>query len=335
LNGIDISNYQTGIDLSAVPCDFVIILVTEGQRVVNTDWRRQCEMALSLGKAVMLYHYIEGGDASGEADTFWNTTREYSGRVCYAVDWEAGSNRAWGIESYLETLVKRLKANLNRTVILYAPSGAYPRGVAARQASPTWVAQYANTSATGYQDHPWNEGAYQADIRQYSGTGRLPGWGGDLDLDKSYATKQQWAQWAGNEEDMPLSDDDINKVVNGVWLHLLPNGRHARDIVSDATSDVIRMHDTGLVPGMMMHKLPNGRFLRDIVSDATSDVIRMHDSMIPELKAQNAALTTAMEALSKAVGANPEDIQTMVEQAVKAKLDSLQISITTTTKEGN
>ena len=335
MNGIDISNYQTGIDLSKVPCDFVIILVTEGKRVVNGDWRRQADQALSLGKHVALYHYVEGGDASGEADVFWAATKDYTGRVCYAVDWESGSNRAWGVESYVEILVARLKHVSGRTVILYAPAGSYPRGVAARQGCPTWVAQYANTAHTGYQATPWNEGAYQADIRQYSGTGRLPGWGGDLDLDKSYATPQQWAQWAGNEEDMPLSDDDINKVVNGVWLHLLPNGRHARDIVSDSTSDIIAMHDTGLVPGMMMHKLPNGRFLRDIVSDATSDVIRMHDSMIPELKAQNAALTTAVEALSKAVGANPEDIQTMVEQAVKAKLDSLQISITTTTKEGN
>ena len=30
MNGIDISSWQTGIDLSKVPCDFVIIKATEG-----------------------------------------------------------------------------------------------------------------------------------------------------------------------------------------------------------------------------------------------------------------------------------------------------------------
>lgn len=48
--------------------------------------------------------------------------------------------------------------------------------------------------------------------------------------------------WRLNEED-EVTQDDINSIVNGVWLHVLPNGRHARDIVSDATSDIIRMHD--------------------------------------------------------------------------------------------
>ena len=42
------------------------------------------------------------------------------------------------------------------------------------------------------------------------------------------------------------------------------------------------------------------------------------------LTAQNAAI----EALSKAVGANPGDIAASVEKAVKAKLDALEINVT-------
>lgn len=34
LNGIDISNWQAGINLSAVPADFVIIKATEGTTYV-------------------------------------------------------------------------------------------------------------------------------------------------------------------------------------------------------------------------------------------------------------------------------------------------------------
>lgn len=127
----------------------------------------------------------------------------------------------------------------------------------------------------------------------------------------------------GNDE-MALTDEDIMRF----WTHKLPNGRPARDIISDATSDVIRMHDTGLVGGQWMHKLPNGRYARDIVSDATSDVIRIHDTMLPELTAQVTALTAAVKALSESMGANPDTIAKTVQDAVKAKLDSLKITVT-------
>ena len=55
-----------------------------------------------------------------------------------------------------------------------------------------WVAQYANMNATGYQDTPWNEGAYACAIRQYSSNGRLPGYSGSLDLDKFYGDVNAW-----------------------------------------------------------------------------------------------------------------------------------------------
>jgi hypothetical protein len=126
------------------------------------------------------------------------------------------------------------------------------------------------------------------------------------------------------DDEMALTDEDIMRF----WTHKLPNGRPARDIISDATSDVIRMHDTGLVGGQWMHKLPNGRYARDIVSDATSDVIRIHDTMLPALTAQVTALTAAVKALSEAMGANPDTIAKTVQDAVKAKLDSLQITVT-------
>ena len=50
---------------------------------------------------------------------------------------------------------------------------------------------------TGYQDKPWNEGAYTCVIRQYSSCGRLNGWGGNLDLDKFYGDKDAWNKYAG------------------------------------------------------------------------------------------------------------------------------------------
>lgn len=141
-------------------------------------------------------------------------------------------------------------------------------------------------------------------------------------LDINYVINKANQILEGDDE-MALTDEDIMRF----WTHKLPNGRAARDIISDATSDVIRMHDTGLVGGQWMHKLPNGRYARDIVSDATSDVIRIHDTMLPQLTAQVTALTAAVKALSEAMGANPDTIAKVVQDAVKAKLDSLKITV--------
>ena len=96
LNGIDISNWQAGIDLSAVPCDFVISKATEGCWYVSGDCARQVEQALSLGKCVGVYHYANGGNAVSEADYFVNNCANWVGKVVWCLDWEAQGNGLFG-----------------------------------------------------------------------------------------------------------------------------------------------------------------------------------------------------------------------------------------------
>lgn len=127
----------------------------------------------------------------------------------------------------------------------------------------------------------------------------------------------------GGTIDMAITDADIMKI----WTHQLPNGRAARDIISDATSDIVRMHDNGMTGGQWMHKLPNGRYARDVISDATSDVIRLHDTMIPQLTAQVSALSTAVETLAKSMGESPQDIGGIVDKAVRDKLAGIKLTV--------
>ena len=56
MNGIDISNWQNGINLAAVPFDFVICKATEGTHYVSPDCDRQIQQAIGLGKLVGVYH---------------------------------------------------------------------------------------------------------------------------------------------------------------------------------------------------------------------------------------------------------------------------------------
>lgn len=191
LQGIDISNWQAGIDLSAVPCDFVISKATEGTGYVSADCARQVEQALGLGKTVGVYHYVNGSGAQAEAQYFIGNCRNWLGKVFWCIDWESQGNAAWGNTGYLDQVIKEVARLTGKPPILYASASVYPTDVASANNCGAWVAQYADMNPTGYQDTPWNEGAYTCAIRQYASTGRLPGYGADLDLNKFYGDASQ------------------------------------------------------------------------------------------------------------------------------------------------
>ena len=71
---------------------------------------------------------------------------------------------------------------------------------------PLWCAQYKNQQQTGYQDDPWTDkkgfGAWPSClILQYSSKGKLPGYQGNLDLDKAYISAEEWREYARGEAD--------------------------------------------------------------------------------------------------------------------------------------
>ena len=205
LNGIDIASYQAGLDFSKVPCDFAIIKATQGTGYTNPDCVRAVEQAMSLGKGVGVYHYISGGNAVAEADFFINSILNWIGKVMICLDWELDQNSAWGDESYLEQVINQVIARKGVPPMIYAPASRYNQvaEVAKRHNCGLWIAQYADMNPTGYQNTPWNEGAYTCAIRQYSGSGRLNGWNGDLDLDKFYGSLDDFRKYYGSSSSAP------------------------------------------------------------------------------------------------------------------------------------
>lgn len=231
LNGIDISNWQAYIDLTAVPADFVIAKATQGTGYVSPDCARQVEQARQSGKRFGVYHYVSGGNAVAEANYFVDNCANWVSAGLFCIDWESNENSAWGDEGYLEQVVAQVKARTGIPPLIYSSASYYAQvaAVANRQNCGLWIAQYANMNPTGYQDTPWNEGAYACVIRQYSSTGRLPGYGGNLDLNKFYgdgATFDKYVTGGGNASNVPpsqpadplagRSDDDLaNAVIRG------------------------------------------------------------------------------------------------------------------------
>ena len=121
------------------------------------------------------------------------------------LDWEFDQNSAWGNESYLEQVILQVIARTGVFPMIYAPASRYNQvaEVAKRHNCGLWIAQYADRNPTGYQNTPWNEGAYTCAIRQYSGSGRLNGWNGDLDLDKFYGSLDDFRKYYGSSSSAP------------------------------------------------------------------------------------------------------------------------------------
>ena len=100
MNGIDISNYQRSIDISAVPCDFVIVKSTEGTGYVSPSFTSQINAAANAGKLLGVYHYINGVGAEAEMQHFYNNIKPWVGKAIICLDWEAGGNSKWGNAEY-------------------------------------------------------------------------------------------------------------------------------------------------------------------------------------------------------------------------------------------
>lgn len=205
MNGVDVASYQTGIDFHKVPCDFVIVKATEGTGYVNPACNSQWNSAKGAGKLLGLYHYATGVNATAEANYFIDNIKNYVGQGILCIDWESGGNSAWGNMGYLEELCRQVIKRTNVIPLIYVQASAYGpvSAVAKKLNAGLWIAQYGSMDPTGYQIHPWNEGSYACVIRQYSSTGRLPGWGGNLDLNLAYMDRAAWMKYASPSGSKP------------------------------------------------------------------------------------------------------------------------------------
>lgn len=223
MQGIDISGWQDDLDLTQVPCDFAIIKATQGVGYVSAACDPHVQQAISLGKPFGFYHYVNGAGATAEADFFVDNCVNYFGVGLPCIDWESMQNAAWGNTDYLMELVQRVIDRTGVKPLIYASASAFPWDVAQALDCGAWVAQYANNDATGYQDSPWNEGAYSCAIRQYSSHGRLDGYSGNLDLDKAYMDADGWARYVGaSTAPAPAPAEKSNEqiadeVIAGAW----------------------------------------------------------------------------------------------------------------------
>lgn len=205
MNGIDVSNHQNGINLSVVPCDFVITKATQGTSYINPDCDRAYQQAKATGKCLGVYHYAGGGGAVAEADFFLKNIQGYIGEAIIVLDWEGYQNSAYDQgPAYAKQFLDRIYEKTGVRALVYMSKSvcnAYDWSAIAANHG-LWVAQYANNNPTGYQSNPWTDskgyGAWSGPaIFQYSSSGRLSGYNGNLDINIAYMDREGWNKYAG------------------------------------------------------------------------------------------------------------------------------------------
>lgn len=147
---------------------------------------------------------------------------------------------------------------------------------------------------------------------------RCPGWDGWLPDDES--------QWMRLKE-MIAEEDDMS--AQEVWDYQVGYDGQPGEKNAEAWKRLgwINANVDQIKSYLMQHSDP----AKDGYDGDIYTRIAYMDQRIREISANNSALTEAVKTLAAAQGADPEKIAQMVADAVKAKLDSLQITMSTKT----
>lgn len=206
LKGIDISNHQRGLDISKIDCDFVIIKATEGKSYVDKSCDGFFQQALSLGKKLGVYHFANNSDntAKQEADWFIQNTQGYIGKAVPILDWEDNitDNVPWALE-----WLQRVEEAYGCKPLIYMSESVVNRhdwSPVANANYGIWVAKYRDNLPD--YNYDMSKAGNMPSIKywstmalwQWTSTGRLNGWNGNLDCNVFYGDAAAWDKYVGS-----------------------------------------------------------------------------------------------------------------------------------------
>lgn len=187
-HGIDISSYQSGLNVAGLWADFVIVKATEDDDYVNPYMVSQANSTLKASKRLGFYHFARPGDAAEQARYFVSAVGSFRGKATLWLDWEANAvpqGPGWA-KTFLDT-VRSLTGSTPGIYMNGSALNGYDWSAVASQ-YPLWYAGGPDYSDYGssYSDPAVPNVSYwgQPLIHQYTEDGRLPGYNGTLDLNR-------------------------------------------------------------------------------------------------------------------------------------------------------
>lgn len=207
---IDVSSWQTGINVTTSGAQVVVTKATEGIGYVNPDCDRVVQDALAAGQGVGVYHFAHTeNDARREAQYFIDNTRGYVGKgIVPILDWEpsASWNTDWAL-----TWLQTVEAAWGTKPIIYmnqSTENAYDWSAVVSGNYGLWIAAYTlgYTPVYGFNPPSAQPTLYHwpfAVAWQYTSTGYVGDWSGALDLSVVYGDLNTWYAYASSGQTAP------------------------------------------------------------------------------------------------------------------------------------
>ena len=207
---IDVSSWQTGINVTTSGAQIVVAKATEGMGYVNPDCDRVVQDALTAGQGVGVYHFAHTeNNAVAEANYFIDNTRGYIGKgINPILDWEPNSpGDVWWALTWLRTV----EAAWDTKPIIYMnqfTENSYDWSAVVAGDYGLWIAAYplGYTPIYGFNPPAAQPTLYHwpfAVAWQYTSTGYVGDWGGPLDLSVVYGDLDTWYAYAGSGQTAP------------------------------------------------------------------------------------------------------------------------------------
>ena len=224
LYGIDISNWQSGLDIAKLPSylDFIIVKATEGTTFVDCYCNSFVQALKAGGKLWGFYHFAYFDEPESEAQFFYDNCRNYFGDGIPVLDYEVNNydNREW-----CERFISKLHDLSGVWPLLYISAYRVP------EYADSWIPQKCGLWIAGYpypatffdeeQEMPYSTGSWEcAAIWQFTSSLQLACYDGNLDGDYAYMDAEAWHRYAGRSATPKpaLSYTELCKqIMRGEW----------------------------------------------------------------------------------------------------------------------
>ena len=257
MNFIDIASWQAGIDLDKMfrtnPLDGVIIKATQGTGYVNPEYAAWFKWLTEHNKPLGVYHFANGQDAAAEAKHFYAYTKSAIGKAIPILDYELDAlKRGTG---WVKQFVDAYRELSGVTCMIYCSlSVIHDQDWSKLTECPLWIAQYADGNPVyGFLDKPWQKGNVNPFskywMHQYTSNGHLNSWGGRLDLDKFYGTREDWDKLCKGAGPAPEPTPSYKPVDSTIVLRVLKNE------FGTGTERIMKLRDEGYDPAAVQKKI--------------------------------------------------------------------------------
>jgi GH25 family lysozyme M1 (1,4-beta-N-acetylmuramidase) len=207
MNFIDVASYQATLNLNDINYDGVAIKATEGTGYVNPDCDTHYQEAKAQGKKRAVYHFFDFGvDAVAQANYFVDNCAGYIRDAVFVLDWEGS-----GVNDVAQAIafLNQVEARIGYKPAIYMSQyveNTYDWSQVVSNNNGLWLARYSNWELANHA-HDWDmsqAGTPPAVVYwpfyfmwQWTSTGLLSGYAGNLDCDIAYLTGDQWDAYAG------------------------------------------------------------------------------------------------------------------------------------------